>query len=159
MTRARALALAAQAVNAASTEHEANTSARILAKLIHENPDLLAPVPWVAIGDPPEGASAIDPIVGFAVREAVGLAGEFFRDFMRAKDPAERVRYRAATSCRAKLERAGVEHVFFCKLPEGHTGRHATQFGESWESPQDGAPRPGPRKAASPKRVRPRGRP
>ena len=147
MTRARALALAAQAVNAASTEPEAATAARILARLIHENPDLLAPVPWVAIGDPPEGASAIDPIVGFAVREAVTMAGDLFRDFMArgARGPKP---VRTCLSC-ARAPDPGGLFCSVCRVVPRDAPTPAP----------NGAPRPGPRKAASPKRVRPRGRP
>ena len=131
MTRARALALAAQAVNAASTEPEANTAARILARLIHENPDLLCPdappLPNIHPGDP----NAIDPIVGFAVREAFSVAGELFRDFMRGPTIPDMARARAAKNA-------------------------ATRTAATSAAPSSG---PGPRKVQSPRRVRPRGRP
>lgn len=67
---ARARALAARAVDAAATSHEAETSARTLAKLIHEHPEILAPT------DPPPQLnpsvpSEVDAIVGSVVREGL----------------------------------------------------------------------------------------
>lgn len=177
MTRAKALALAAQAVNAASTEPEANTAARILARLIHENPDLLLPDPEEAppmpgdfLNNPPRPVD-IDPFIGFAVREAFSVAGDLFRDFMRGPTPA---RARAAKNaaptwpdagaqpkCLAVLDGRGQDRSFFCHEPKGHAGDHRSALGHVWQSAPsaNGAPKPGPRKATSPRRVRPRGRP
>jgi hypothetical protein len=157
MTRARALALAAQAVNAASTEPEANTAARILARLIHENPDLLCPEPNAPI----PRAETFDPIVGFAVREAVGFAGILFRDFMARRPNATPPE--ARQHARARIVALGFCPVCLAREVERPRPTIAVCENRHRFTPPPGAtndaPKPGPRKVQSPRRVRPRGRP
>jgi hypothetical protein len=145
--RDKILALASLAASDGTPEHEATTAARILAKMIHANPEVIA-----SGASLPEGANAIDPLLGYAIRQGFDVASDLFRDLF-----ARRPR-RAAVKCLAVLDGDGTPEnnvSLFCQLPIGHTDPHRSAFGHTWPLRVPGdPPRPGPRKARNTKRQR-----
>lgn len=151
MSRERAARLAALACDASTTEHEANAAARILAKLVHEHPELLTAAPSA----PAVEGSALDPFMGAVVREAATAAADLMRDYLgrrAAREAAQRaVKRGVCPMCGEPADTSRPSSVF-------STGTRVVRCiaGHSYiiSAPTKAAPKAGPKKVAPKKRRR-----
>lgn len=119
-TRDKIRALAARAVDPAATPAEAETSARILAQLVHSHPEALSEVEL-----PPSAFDASDALLGATVRAVVSSVGVLFGAFRpRAPRPAPAPvsvpaqRCPACDSLALSYVRIGVRPIMQCR--NGH---------------------------------------
>lgn len=151
MSRDRLLRLAALAADTSTNENEANSAGRILARLICENPALIADG---ATAPEVEPAHAMDPIVGAVVREAAAAAGDLFRDYFGRKVAREAAKTEKAKA--AKVARlcpiCGAAPAPGVRLPLA-TGAEILRCERGHSFFVAGPARPGPRKTTRARRA------
>jgi hypothetical protein len=145
------LRLAALAADTSTNENEANSAGRILARLICENPALIADG---ATAPEVEPAHAMDPIVGAVVREAAAAAGDLFRDYFGRKVAREAAKTEKAKA--AKVARlcpiCGAAPAPGVRLPLA-TGAEILRCERGHSFFVAGPARPGPRKTTRARRA------